>query len=557
MTRINKFFLLIVFTLINQHSFSQETATVNRNNISIPIKNNGVINDLLGAESQPSYVNFNGKRIINNAGFYLSGYANDSLWVNGSAQIDRSEDYIPGLYDIDQSDTTNRIYKVSIDDPPFGDNWKEWKNAVKLGAYYYDGDENGYYDPIDHNGNGIWEPNEDRPDLLYDETYFTVYKDSRPSNLRYIKNVDPIGIEIKQTLFVSGSVEELSNTIFIRYSINNTGLVSDTLKDVVFSIFTNPEIGYPYRDNLIGCDTSLQSGFSYNDGENEIWGSNSPSIFYTILQGPTKFTGNSKDSAKVNYGKLLGSKLILNTQNKKFASHRPNYRFFPSFIDDPTTNKFIQRNLMLGKLADGNDFDPCKQYWSEVVNDDCEKINPRFAFSGDPVNRIGWLFTGHIWQFQLTSTDLFDLIKDQPQDIIIAYTVGQGDDAISSITAARERVRFIFEEYNNNFPNSFIMPDYNEIYPKEFYLSQNYPNPFNPSTTIMFTVPINVKSETSNTKLVVYDILGREVTTLVNEVKAPGTYEITFDASQLASGVYFYRLTSGNFVQTKKMILLR
>ncbi|HET55467.1 MAG TPA: T9SS type A sorting domain-containing protein, partial [Ignavibacteria bacterium] len=61
----------------------------------------------------------------------------------------------------------------------------------------------------------------------------------------------------------------------------------------------------------------------------------------------------------------------------------------------------------------------------------------------------------------------------------------------------------------------------------------------------------------TNVSLIVYDILGRKVTTLVNEPKAPGNYEITFNASQLASGVYFYRLTSGSFVQTKKMILLR
>jgi len=540
---------------MSQHVFSQDIVRVNRNNISMQIASNGVIN----YPSYNSYVNFKGKRIINNAGFYLSGYANDSLWVNGSALLGRSLDYLPGLYYTEQSDPSRKIFKVSKEDSPFGDQWKEWKDAVTLGANYYDGDGNGYYDPVDLNGNGIWEPNEDRPDLLYDETYFTAYKDSRPPNLRYIKKVEPVGIEIGQTLFVSNSVEELRNTIFIRYSINNIGLIADTLKDVVFSIFTNPEIGYPYRENLIGCDTTLQSGFAYNDGDDDIWGNNPPSVFYTILQGPTKFTGNPKDSAKVNYGKLIGSKLILNSQNNIFASHRPNYRFVPSFIDDPTSNKYIQRNLMLGKLADGNEFDPCIQYWSEVVNDDCEKINPRFAFSGDPVKQIGWLYTGHVWQFQLTSTDLFDLIKNQPQDIIIAYTVGQGDDPISSITAARERVRFLFEEYNNNFPNSFIMPDYNEIYPKEFHLTQNYPNPFNPTTKIKYTIP-GVGDENFRplqAQLIVYDILGRKVTTLVDEPKAPGNYEITFNASQLASGVYFYRLSSGSFNQTKKMVLIR
>ena len=539
--------------MMSYHLFSQEAVTVNRNNISMPIGNNGIINKIANAESPYTYVNYNGKRIINNAGFYLSGYADDTLWVNGSAEIARSINYLPGLYNIVQSDTTNRIYKISIEDPPFGKKWKEWKNAVALGANYYDGDGNGYYDPIDQNGNCIWEPNEDRPDLLYDETYFNVYKDSRPSNLRYIKNVDPIGIEIKQTLFVSGSIEGLSNTIFIRYSINNIGLVADTLKDVVFSIFTNPEIGYSYIDDLIGCDTLLQSGFVYNDGDDDIWGNNPPSVFYTILQGPTKFTGNSNDSAKVNYGKLLGSRVIQKSKNTKLASHRPNYRFVPNFVDDPTTNKHIQRDLMLGRLADGREFDPCSLfYWSRIINDDCEKIIPRFAFSGDPVKETGWLFTGHIWQFQLTSSALFDLVKDEPQDIIIAYTVGQGDSHLSSITDARERVQYIFEEYKNNFPNSFIPLNYDDIYPKEFSLSQNYPNPFNPTTSIQYQV-----SSIEKVNLFVYDILGRQVKTLVNEVKSPGSYEVHFDASQLASGVYFYRLTSGSFMQTKKMMVIK
>jgi len=90
-----------------------------------------------------------------------------------------------------------------------------------------------------------------------------------------------------------------------------------------------------------------------------------------------------------------------------------------------------------------------------------------------------------------------------------------------------------------------------------FSLSQNYPNPFNPSTTIRYGIPSNEKSEMANVKLVIYDLLGREVTTLVNEQQRSGYYEIQFDASGLSSGLYFYKLQSEGFLQTKKMILLR
>ena len=88
--------------------------------------------------------------------------------------------------------------------------------------------------------------------------------------------------------------------------------------------------------------------------------------------------------------------------------------------------------------------------------------------------------------------------------------------------------------------------------PSDFKLGQNYPNPFNPSTTIQFQVPnslfVNLK---------VYDILGTEFATLVNEEKATGIYEVNFDAKGLSSGIYFYTINAGSFVETKKMILMK
>lgn len=91
-----------------------------------------------------------------------------------------------------------------------------------------------------------------------------------------------------------------------------------------------------------------------------------------------------------------------------------------------------------------------------------------------------------------------------------------------------------------------------ENLPTVFALSQNYPNPFNPSTTIQFSI-----SHSQFVILKVYDNLGREVATLVNEEKLPGNYEVKFDGSNLPSGVYFYRLQAGNFSQTKKLLLLK
>jgi predicted GH43/DUF377 family glycosyl hydrolase len=88
--------------------------------------------------------------------------------------------------------------------------------------------------------------------------------------------------------------------------------------------------------------------------------------------------------------------------------------------------------------------------------------------------------------------------------------------------------------------------------PLKFKLSQNYPNPFNPSTKINFAIP-----QTSFVNLTVYNVLGEEVATLVNETKAPGNYEVNFNAVNLTSGIYFYKLQTGSFNETKKMILIK
>ena len=98
-----------------------------------------------------------------------------------------------------------------------------------------------------------------------------------------------------------------------------------------------------------------------------------------------------------------------------------------------------------------------------------------------------------------------------------------------------------------------------ESIPSHFSLSQNYPNPFNPETTISYTIPSNVKGETINVTLKVFDVLGREVATLVNEFQQAGTYNSKFSIInyKLSSGVYFYRLQSGSYSETKKLILMK
>ncbi|RMG27822.1 MAG: T9SS C-terminal target domain-containing protein, partial [Methanobacteriota archaeon] len=88
--------------------------------------------------------------------------------------------------------------------------------------------------------------------------------------------------------------------------------------------------------------------------------------------------------------------------------------------------------------------------------------------------------------------------------------------------------------------------------PEKFELAQNFPNPFNPATSIRFSLP-----QANHVSLKVYNIAGQEVATLVNEYKKAGTYEVSFDAKNLPSGTYFYKIVSGELSSVKKMLLIK
>jgi hypothetical protein len=112
-------------------------------------------------------------------------------------------------------------------------------------------------------------------------------------------------------------------------------------------------------------------------------------------------------------------------------------------------------------------------------------------------------------------------------------------------------------QYNNQHDGVYGRPAIVGVHESDevtsgFHLLQNYPNPFNPTTTIAFSV-----KSYGHTSLRVFDLLGREVATLVNEVKPTGTYKVGWDATRFSSGVYYYRLSVGGVTTTKKMLLTK
>ena len=482
-------------------------------------------------------------------GFVLSGLTNGELWANAVASATIVEDYLPGMAGSDPENYLNRIYIINKNDPPFGYSWQIWKDAVSLGAEFYDGDGDNIYNPIDKNWNGTWDSNEDMPHLLGDATAWCVYNDGKPSNQRRWNTVEPQGIEIRQTLFAS-SLSELENIIFIEYSILNTGTVSNNMDSVYFGIWADGDLG-DATDDLVGCDTVLNSAYYYNNTYDYVYGNNCPAFFATLLQGPIFQTGIGSDTATINNGTLIGSERITNAINLSCNSH-----VFMSggdpYLRDPN-NKVEARNYNLGGNRLGDIPDPCIFPYCEVRGEvDCWKVNPLFWASGDPVTDYGWIQRFNGDHRNMISTGPFNLEKDEPQKIIIAYVLGRGTDPLNSITVARENVSRAFVEYESNFTSMTYSPPPATNPVTDYILYHNYPNPFNPTTTIRYELP-----QEGLVTIDIYDILGQRVRTILNEFQNADRYEVEFNAIGLASGVYIYRMKVNDFIASKKMLLLR
>jgi len=124
-------------------------------------------------------------------------------------------------------------------------------------------------------------------------------------------------------------------------------------------------------------------------------------------------------------------------------------------------------------------------------------------------------------------------------------------DEISDIQATSLSYRLKQIDYDGSYEYSEVV-EVTNIAPTDFVIQQNYPNPFNPVTTISYSLPIKAQVE-----LFIYNTLGESIKRLVNEEKEAGRYSVEFNATALPSGIYFYRLQAGSFVETKKMVLMK
>jgi hypothetical protein len=176
--------------------------------------------------------------------------------------------------------------------------------------------------------------------------------------------------------------------------------------------------------------------------------------------------------------------------------------------------------------------------WRKALDPDGDSVHYSVLLSTD---------AGSTWQMLGSTTDTLLSVSRYWSQGTYLWTVIASDGQAS--TPSSEVFMFIIRGVVSAEENEYLRS-------KEFVLHQNFPNPFNPTTNIKFQIPSS-NAQLGFVSLKVFDVLGREVATLVDEVQGSGFRSVQFDGSNLPSGVYYYRLSSGNFAQTRRMILIR
>ncbi len=531
-------FLLLSFKTMNRgnqndNPLVRDQIEFDQNNIATWVQNSGTFNQDIRVNNTPGFEwpKGSGKFAIFTTGLTVAAKYNGSLRM---AAASYTGEWSPGYTDNNNFITSSefKLYRVVSSDNPSTPDWANWGLMVPYGAPY-----------VDVNNNGMYEPAIDTPGVKNaNETIFLCMTDADPlshsSSEGFGGGTQPLYAEAHMTAwsYANPGYEDMQ---FIKWAVINKS--DQSWDSTYFSIVTDPDIG-PSIDNYIGCDTTRNLGYCYcasnmnGTGNGNSYGANPPAVGISLLHSNLISTYMSSFVYFVNSG-------------------------FPSIVceRDPS-NPQEAYNYMKGYKLDKTPYiDPQTNQQS------------KYCFSGNPESSEGWTeYVGAIQNCNgATSGTLIaptlpadrrfimnygtnNLIVSpgDTQTILIAQLIARGNSNLNSVSLLKNLTDRAIELCNNEFIVG-VSKTSTEI-PERFNLSQNYPNPFNPSTSINYSVP-----SSQFIVLKVYDVLGNEAVTLVNEKQSPGSYSVNWNAGNFPSGVYYYTLTSGNFSMTRKMLLIK
>lgn len=358
------------------------------------------------------------KTVVFASGLWLGGRVNGSPRV---AVAEYSSEYSPGpmvdgTYQPDQA--RFRVYKVDRGDDAAGNaDYLDWPVADGAPIAQTASGE----DSVDADGYPV-------PYIVGDQALFSVYNDADPAaHTNTAGSTLPLGIEVRQYVFGYARGGALGNSVYLVFQFINKG--ADSLEETFASVWCDPDVG-DAGDDLVGCDTVLSLGYAYNEGADEIYGEGAPAVGFDFLEGPA--IPSPGDSATVRGVWRQGYRNLPMTSFNRYSNN-----------DGDPQNATETINYMKGLSASG-----------ATVIDPISGEPTKFQLYGDPVTGDGWLDVNPGDRRFMMTSGPFTMAPGDTQQVIVAVLVGQGTDAVSSITALKS----IDQQVQSVFDNGFNIP---------------------------------------------------------------------------------------------------
>lgn len=445
--------------------------------------------------------------------------------------------------------------------------WKEW--PAKKGAPWFEDNvkivrNDAAFDPNSpHDIPGV-------PDAA--KTIWYVCNDLNPAVTSSFAGSHPTGIEEQVTTWAYDSLQStfatLNNAIFKQMKLIYRGNVGSAASADIDSMYicqwVDGDLGYG-GDDFGGCDTMLNLAFNYNSKTFDSVYSKiniaAPASGYVYLQGTSHRSDDPRDSAIVNFHWRNGYKYWTIHPMSVFFNKGSGMAISDADIG-PYSGTLQWYNFFRGVLPRPS-YPSSVPFWLSSQFATSHSISTPYLTPGDPFTGQGW-----VDGFDIPPGDRrffsihgpFSLKLHDTAEVVIAHVDAIGASNLWSIEVLKYSVEVAQYWYNGMIAaSSYLTSAAITAPPYEFEVSQNYPNPFNPSTTITYQVPM-----LGRVVIKVFNVLGQQIETLVDQQKQAGTYKVEWNASEMPSGVYFCRteLTprggkKESFRDVKKMLLIK
>lgn len=451
---------------------------------------------------------------------------------------------------------SNGIYKST----DYGYSWRQINNGLtNVNLYTIIVDTNGVF--MAGTDNGIFRSTDKGEHWIKtavpgNDFCFSLFKDKR--NRIYSLNY---GDGIYRTTDLGDTWQEIDNGFASSFIF---GFAIDSSNN----IYAGTRNGYIYKSTNDGLSwTQLRNSSNiYNSVIVDMVIAPNGNIFATNMrEGVLRSTDNGTTWTVKNNGlsSLMAASLNINSKGKIYMATQKDDKFYYSSDNGESWQNILSNltNTTVNQIR----FDKYNNVYlatDESVWRNADAITPveivnlTAQTEGNSVS-LEWTTVTEVNNYGFT---IERKVFNSAQWVQIAFIKGAGSSSKpvtysytdNKIPSSKYNYRLKQTDYDGSRKYYYFSKEITITGPSSFSLSQNYPNPFNPSTTIRYSI-----KDAGLVKLEIYDILGRKITTVVNEEKQPGEYEVNFNGNNLSSGIYFYKLTTGSFTQIRKMQLLK